>query len=264
MKFIIYLIILTVAISYSCSNKNYIYLEKHPDSLEVGIEYKAKRTEYKLKANDILYINLSSSNEYLTSILSTAKQQENTGHSTSANNSQSGSGDFYLTGYTIGDSGYVSVPLLGSIKVVDQTIDEAKKTIQKRTDEIFKGAIVNVKLVSFKLTFMGEVGRQTTINVYQNEINIMEALSMVGGVNEFGDRKNVLVVRKTYDGYTTLRVDLSKRNLLKSSKYWLQPNDMIIVEPLNKKNVRTSLTEITFYLSAVTSIFTSLFLLKFL
>ena len=264
MKFIIYLIILIVAVSYSCSNKNYIYLERHPDSLEVGIEYKAKRTEYKLKTNDILYINLSSSNEYLTSILSTAKQQENTGSSGNSSGQRNGTGDFYLTGYTVGDTGYVHVPLLGAIKVIGQTIDEAKITIQKRTDEIFKGAIVNVKLVSFKLTFMGEVGHQTTINVYQNEINIMEALSLVGGVTEFGDRKNVLVVRKTLDGYTTLRVDLSKRNLLKSTKYWLQPNDMVIVEPLNKKNVRTSLTEITFYLSAVTSIFTSLFLLKFL
>ena len=257
MKFIFYLIILLVIVSYSCSNKNYVYLEKHPDSLEVGIEYKAKRTEYKLKTNDILYINLSSSNEYLTSILSTAKQQENSGNSTSSSNSQGG-GDFYLSCYTVGDTGYVHVPLLGSIKVVGLTIDEAKNTIQKKTDEIFKGAIVNVKLVSFKLTFMGEVGQQKTINIYQNEINIMEALSLVGGVNEFGDRKNVLVVRKTLDGFTTLRVDLSRRNLLKSSKYWLQPNDMVIVEPLNKKNVRTSLTEITFYLSAVTSIFTSL------
>jgi len=261
MKFIYYLTILIAIVLYSCSNKNYIYLEKHPDSLEVGVEYKAKKIEYKLKVNDILYINLSSSNEYLTSILSTAKQQENSG---SAGNSQKGTGDFYLTGYNVNDSGYVHVPLLGAIKVVGQTVDEAKRTIQKRTDEIFKGAIVNVKLVSFKLTFMGEVGSQTTLNVYQNEINIMEALSMVGGVSDFGDRRNILIVRKTLDGYTTLRVDLTKRNLLKSTKFWLQPNDLIIVEPLNKKNIKTNLTEITFYLSAVTSIFTTLFLLKFL
>ena len=88
-----------------------------------------------------------------------------------------------------------------------------------------------------------------------------DAFALAGGIGDYGDKRNVLVVRKTHNGTKTFYVDLTDRQLLLSDKFYLLPNDMVIVEPLRNKTFRMSIVDYTIILTTVTSTITMILLI---
>jgi len=82
---------------------------------------------------------------------------------------------------------------------------------------------------------LGEVRRPGEYKIYQDEINIFEALSLAGDLGDFADRKNIVLVRQTKTGSNLYRLDLTNSNILESDYFYLVPNDIIYVEPLKGK-----------------------------
>ena len=70
-------------------------------------------------------------------------------------------------------------------------------SIRQRADQYLKDATVIVKLISFKISVIGEVNRPGTYNNYNNQLTVLEAISMAGDITDYGNRKQVLVLRPT-------------------------------------------------------------------
>ncbi len=104
-----------------------------------------------------------------------------------------------------------------------------------KAEEVFKGATVECKLLSFKFTVIGEVRAPGSYINYNNYLTVLEAIGRAGGVGDYGRRDKVLVVRPTEKGTKTYNLNLQDKNLLASEAYFLLPNDVIIVEPLGQK-----------------------------
>jgi len=189
-----------------------------------------KLSDYKVKPGDNLYIRISS----LDPKTYTFFNNEATGTYSSAqymNNEAS----IYLNSYMINDTGYIDFPIIGQIFVNDLTINQIKEKIQKSVDEYLKETNVQVKLVNFKITMLGQVVRPGKYYVYQDNINIFEALALAGDATDFANRKKITLVRETDKGSEIHVLDISKRNILASQYYYLKPNDVIYVEPLKGK-----------------------------
>jgi len=63
----------------------------------------------------------------------------------------------------------------------------------------------------------------------------MEAIAQAGDISEFGDRTDVVIVRQYPGGEKRHHIDLTSIDAMKSPYYYIQPNDLIIVNPLPQK-----------------------------
>jgi len=223
------LILLVVAIIFSSCvpQKKIKYLQQKSDAVAKTEFINARKINYTIQPGDNLYIKISSINEKANSIFNAESQSRQQ----YMNNDIS----VYLNSYTVDDNGFIDFPLIGKLLIKNLTIKETKNKVQEKLSEYIKESIVIVKLVNFNITMLGEVHRPGEYKIYQDEINIFEALSLAGDLGDFADRKNIVLVRQTKTGSNLHRLDLTSNNVLESDYFYLVPNDIIYVEPLKGK-----------------------------
>ncbi len=253
MKNIFLLLFAAILLLPSCISKSIKYIQDKNEVFEQIYEYENIPTDYKIQKQDILYIKITSTNKEINEYFNIGKT------TTGTNNIQNS--NFYLDGFTVSDTGYIQIPVLGALKVEGLTVKEANKLLQEKTNQHLNNAIAKLKLVSFYLDFLGEVNSQGRVTVMQDNINILDAIALAGGINDYGDKRNVLIVRKSINGTKTFRVDLTKRSLLTSDKFYLLPYDMIIVEPIANKTFRMNISDYTLILTTLTSTITMVLLI---
>ncbi len=223
---------------------------------DIGIDsttvYLSEKGSYKIQSGDILYVKINSIDNNINSIFNAG---------TGVNNTWQSDLSVYINGYTVSDSGYVFIPIVGKVFVKGETIESAKKNVSTEINKYLKKTDVIVKLISFKYTVLGEVNKQGSYLNYNDRLTILEALGNAGDITDYGNKKRVLVIRPTIDGEKVFRIDLTDKNLLNSEAYYLLPNDVIYVEPVKFKSFRLNSPNISLVLSSVTTL---ILLLNFL
>jgi polysaccharide export outer membrane protein len=144
------------------------------------------------------------------------------------------------------------LPAIGPVKVSGLTLEETRKYLQTSVDKVFKNSTVECKLLSFKFTVIGEVNGPGSYINYNNYLTVLEAIGRAGGVGDLGNRNRVLVIRPFDKGTKTFRINLQDKNILSSEAYFLLPNDVVIVEPLNQKIFNMNMPTISFIISTIT------------
>jgi polysaccharide export outer membrane protein len=107
---------------------------------------------------------------------------------------------------------------------------------------------------------MGEFKNPGKYLVYQDKINIFEAIAMAGDLTDFAKRDKVLLVRQSEKGLKTYRLNLNDYSILESELYYLMPNDLVYVEPLKGKQFAFSEFP---YLLILTTITTTLLFIDY-
>lgn len=180
---------------------------------------------YKVKINDHLYINVIGDDPLAVQFLNL---------SPATNSNSSSGGNMELITYIVDESGNISYPQFGSIHVAGKTVEEIRVDIQKRVDQYIQNASVFVKLVNRNITVLGEVNSPGQHEMVKNQLSIFEALGTAGDITDFGNRKNVKLIRETEAGRQVAQIDLTDQNLVNSPHYYILPNDVIYVEPSDK------------------------------
>lgn len=160
--------------------------------------------------------------------------------------------DPLLTGTLIGDDGSVILPAVGAVRISGLTAREAQNKISIVLQDYLDTPSVDVRLVSFHFAVIGEVRQQGKYGILEDRINILEAVSMAGGLTEFANFETVKVLRTENSISSLHHVNLLDPNLPKSVWYYIRPNDVIIVDQLKNKNFRrNSSANIALILSAI-------------
>lgn len=136
-----------------------------------------------------------------------------------------------MNGYLVDANGFIELPVIGKVNVKDQTAAQIKDHIRESLKEYLKEPTVNVRNLNFRISVMGEVARPALYTIPNEQITILEALSLSGDATIFGRRDNVLVIREENGKRTFARVDLTRRDLFNTPYYYLHPNDVVYVEP---------------------------------
>jgi len=146
----------------------------------------------------------------------------------------SGSGA-QLIDYLIDVDGNIDYPILGKIKLVGLTVEEAKELFKKKFSEgqLLKDPVIMIRFLNFRITVAGEVRSPGVYPVSGERVSILEALGMAGDLTIKGRRDNVLVVRDFNGTKTYTRIDLTNKEVFNSPVYYLTQNDYIYVEPNN-------------------------------
>ncbi len=241
----LYFIIIAILTLSSCVQKKQLLyvqdIQHDPPGTYVVPEF-----EYRLQKGDILYVRVNTLDQAYQSMF---EDDRITQQRFTANEAQ-----LFLTGYSVNKTGNIELPVLGSIKVEGLTIEEARDAVQARLDDYFKEARADVKMLNYKITVVGEIGRPGVFLNYQNQVTVFDAIAQAGNITDFGNRQNVLILRPGENGTRSFRIDLKSVTALNSEGYFLLPNDMVFVEPLNIKAFRLNTPTVTFAFSALSTL----------
>ena len=131
----------------------------------------------------------------------------------------------------------------------------------KNTNDIF----VTVKLAGIRFTVVGEVVSPGTLVLFQNQVNIVEALANAGDITITGNRKKVTVIRKSIEKTKKFQLDLTNAASLDTDLFYIQSNDIVYVEPLKQKSWGTGTTgaqTFTTIISILSLVTTSILLVR--
>jgi polysaccharide biosynthesis/export protein len=245
------IILLGASILSSCvPMKKIRYLQDEKGSKTEKSDFKNKDTiVYRVHPGDNLYIKVNSLDEKSNYL------QKNVAYNDYYTESA-----IYLNSYTVNDSGFVEFPLIGKIMVDNMIISDIREAIQSKVNEYIKNTVVIVKLANFRISMLGEFRLPGKYVVYQDKINIFEAISMAGDMTDFAKKSHVLLIRQTETGTKTFRINLNDKSIMESDLYFLMPNDMIYVEPVKGKQF--AFTEFP-YLLIFTAITTTLLMIDY-
>lgn len=197
---------------------------------------------YRLQTNDILNINIKAIDPKLVAMFNPIASETSSG-----NQMQSEQG-LYFNGFTVNDHGNIRIPILGEVNVIGYTLDEVRIKIEKELLENYfnkeANIFVNVKLSGLRFTVNGEINTPGSKLLFQEKVNVLEAIANAGDITVTGDRKNVTIIRQYPHGTEMHDIDLTDVKVMQSPYYYLQPNDYIYVKPLKQKSWGTGKTGI--------------------
>ena len=243
-------LLLLVALTYSCkTRKDLLYLQDIKD-MEVQ-NAPGPSPEYKIKSGDNLYVNVQTLNPAVNQLFNPT---QNTAGSGGTQQAYGNPVSQFISGYTVDPSGAIVLPVIGSVTVAGKTAIQAQAFVQEKASTYLKDASVQVKVLSFKVTLLGELRSPGVYYNYSSSMTVPEAIGMAGGVSENAKFTQLLVVRRTPTGSKSYRLDLTGKKLLTSEVYYLQPDDVIYVNADKLKNTNRSLPVYSLMLSGITTL----------
>lgn len=161
--------------------------------------------------------------------------------------------------YLVDNNGDIDFPILGKLHLGGLTKGAAETMICERLKAYLKEEpIVNVRMVNYKFSVLGEVGKPNTFTVANEKVNVFEALAMAGDMTIFGKRDNVKLLRADEQGRKEIiLLNLQDPGIVSSPYYYLQQNDILYVEPGKSKIRSSEMGSITPWIS-ILSVLTSL------
>jgi polysaccharide export outer membrane protein len=206
-------------------------------------QYKSEYQAYFIQKGDILDITVKSLSKESVSVF----EQTNT----STGNVGTGA-NMLVRGYVVDDSGNVKIPLIGKVNVHGKTLIEADSILKAHLEDYFNIITVNTKLLSYRITILGEVNSPGNYAVYNQRNSLFNAIGLAGDLTDFANRKNVKLIRHSDTNYKAVIIDLTSKDLIQNKFFYLQPGDVIYVEPLTAKTFKMNTSSISFVFSAVT------------
>ncbi|TGD57148.1 polysaccharide biosynthesis/export family protein [Flavobacterium humi] len=225
------LLVPIILLTFSCSQNKQIAYYQNIDHM--ANEQSAMSYESTIQPDDLLMIIVSApdAEAALPFNLETTNVPSMAGQSGLAQRQQ----QLYL----VDKNGMIDFPVLGSLQIGGKTKVEMVAFLKEKLKSYLKNAIINVRIMNYKVSVLGEVVRPGSFNVNSERITLPEALSLAGDLTIYGRRENVILVREVNGKKTFNRIDLTKADFINSPYYYLAQNDLIYVEP-NKAKSNTS------------------------
>jgi polysaccharide export outer membrane protein len=230
----------------SCvSTKKAVYFNNIQDTEQAIV---TPELEPVIKPNDILSITVTSLNPEASDIFNKAEQPLSPSFNTSTTTT--------ATGYLVNLDGYIQFPIIGNVRVIDLTQKQLKSQLTKTLVDrkLLVDPVVDIRILNFRVSVMGEVSRPGVVTVPSEKISILEALALAGDLTVYARRDNVLLIREENGKRITRRIDLTASNILTSPYYYLKSNDIIYAEPNKSKIASTG--RITLWLPVIFSLLT--------
>ena len=221
MRMLMFIFVSFLMISSCTSKRDMTYLNE-VDSYSFT-DINKQKIAYRIQADDILNIEIHSIIPEAAIIYN--RMSENKGVVNNINLLQ-------LEGYLVSSDYTINFPVLGMLKV-EGTILELEKKITKLLLDggHLVSPTVSVRLLNGKFTVLGEVARPGTFTFLEKNLSLLQALGYAGDLTINGKRKNITLIREV-NGIRSIReLDLTSKDVLDNSSYYIRNNDVIIVNP---------------------------------
>ncbi len=229
----------------SCSTpRNISYFQDVYTGTEIS---PAQQLDIKVKPEDKLSIIVTTQDPALSQLFNLVTTQNRIGQTTSGTTAigeASSSGDGRTAYYTVDRMGNIDFPVLGDVHIGGMNRYEVAEYIEKRLQDanLVKDPVVTVEFANTGISIVGEVSKPGRYEFNKDRLTIIDAIAMAGDLTINAERENILVMRRKDDGRQEgYRVDFTDmKNLSQSPVYYLQQEDVIYVQPNDKKKRETT------------------------
>lgn len=226
MKTRVYIMALALAaLMTSCVTPRRVnYLQDMTHGSQIELE---NRFEARIAPADELSIVVSAPNDQLAkpfNVQSTA--QGESGH-----------------GYLVDVNGDIDFPELGRIHVAGLTRLRLQDTLAMLLESggYLDDPYVSVRFSNFKIFYLG-AGTGKVITISNERCTFLEALAMMGGLDNYTRRDRVAVMREVDGVMVTRYLDPRSSDVFNDPFFMLQQNDFIITDGVNSGTIRSELT----------------------
>jgi polysaccharide export outer membrane protein len=224
-------------------NSKMVYVQDDRKDEMFGMEYLNERKRTLIQIFDELYIEVNSFDENNPNFLN--NDASRLGGRTST--------DYSLIAYRVDEEGNINLPLIGKLKVVNLTVDEVASLVQGQLGDYLYSPSVRVSFVNKNVTVLGYVASPGRYFYSGEYINVFQALGLAGDIEEYGNRKELVVIREENGRITKHLVDLTDKDLLQNDLYYLKSNDVVYVQPLTRRNWGIDQVPFSLILSSATT-----------
>ena len=263
----IYYILAFVSMGFftSCSPvKNVIYFENMQRDTTLNSMVN-NNFDLKIRKNDLLSISIISPDKDNTPFFNGVQGGVSPSGSTGGSGSASGSsGGSSAGGFLVDNDGNIEMYKIGVIHVLGLTRKELKYKLEKALAPYLLNPVITIRFLNNRVTMLGEVTKPQVITIPNEQISLLEALGMSGDLTITGRRDNILVIRETENGKQFKRVNLTDNSIFKSPFYYLQPDDVVYVEPTKYKikTIAQSQQTVNYVLTGISILITLLVYLR--
>jgi polysaccharide biosynthesis/export protein len=244
-KIIVFLALIVGLTQTSCYINNDLMLKTDRKFVYNDIP-KTVNEEYVLSPNDFLEMRLFANKGFLIIDISSGAEERAGGAMAVGRN--------FIT-YPIYENGDVKMPIIGYVNLTGMTIKEAEKYLEEQYAEYYVDPYVQLMVVNRRVfVFPGGGGDAKVIPLMNNNITLLEAITLAGGLHKRGRAKKIKLIREVGDKHEVYLIDLSDISGLQYADLIVQANDIIYVEPV-PQIAQELLQEITPILSLVSSLF---------
>ncbi len=222
---------------FSCvTNRKYQMLQKgdvnksNLPSDSVMRRYHVEKFDYKIQTNDIISVRYESL---------TAKEYDFL--SSQPGTAAAGSGFIggaLLLGELVDENGEIPFHVVGKVKVAGLTIFQIQDTLQAIANRYLESPTVKVRLLNYRITFLGEVNKEGVVNLNNNRVNMLEAIGLAGGLTDLADRTDLKLIRQNGDRTEIVYLNVMDENFINSPYYYVYQNDVVIVPALKQRPYR--------------------------
>ncbi|MGS0525296.1 polysaccharide biosynthesis/export family protein [Zobellia nedashkovskayae] len=217
----------------SCgSAKNATYFNKDAN---MAFANRSENLNPIIQKNDLLSIIVSSINP-------DAAKMFNVANDAVAQSSTNAGNTTRVSGYLVGQDGFIRLPILGKVEAVGKTKNLLREEITTLliNRKLLLEPIVDIRYLNYKVSILGEVKNPSVLTIPSEKISILEALGLAGDITIFGRRDNITLIREE-NGVKRMRIiDLTSNEIFSSPYYYLKSNDIIYVQPNNAKVASSS------------------------
>ena len=133
--------------------------------------------------------------------------------------------------YLVDPEGNINFPILGKIHVEGMTRNDLETYLTQEIGKDVKDPIVYVAFRNYKITVLGEVRNPGTYTMNSEKNTILQVLGQAGDLTLNALRNDILLIREVDGVLTHTKIDLRDSDILQSPYFFLQQNDIIIVQP---------------------------------
>lgn len=222
------LIFLSLLFSCSVIKPTYYFQDIKRDTVITNTAVKGEAL--KIRLTDVLGIQVSSLSKEEDELYS---RQVSTANGSSATGT-------VVTGFALDKDGYIHLHKLGRVKAEGLTRAELKATLEQQLQPYLKDPLVTVSFANHFVTVIGEVGKPQLLNMPDERMTFLALMAQVGNANTTAKLNDLVVIReKDKTSKEFKHISLEGPGIFTSSWYYLQPNDVVVVNPDVDRIVQT-------------------------
>jgi polysaccharide export outer membrane protein len=168
-------------------------------------------------------------------------------------------------GILVDSRGYITLPLIGKLKVAGLTQSQAAEKITRMYKKYLNTPSIYLEVINKRLFVLGEVNKPGPVKLDREKMTLLEAIAFAGDLKDSAVRNDIIILSNDPHGGMHMRhVDLTHFDKMTMANMMLRPNDIVYVKPDNWKEFRVNAANFTSPFEFITKIAAPFVTLKYL
>lgn len=187
---------------------------------DIATEAREAEREFRIKAGDVLRLEVytSKGERLIDPELELTRSRSQTAESSRPE-----------VTYIVSPAGEVKLPLLGTVKLSEMTVNEAENILEEKYSAFYRDAFVLLNFDNKRVVVLG-ASEGTVVPLPHPGITLAEVLALSKSITNESNAGNIRVLR----GDKVFVIDMTKPSGFREYNLVMEPDDVVYVEPVRR------------------------------